>query len=293
MEKIIYNKPAIDVDKQIELLKSRNLIISNIDYAKTILSNITYYRLSSYMKFFQKNNEFYENVKFEDITYLYNFDKDLKSLIFENIRIIEIALRAKICLHMCTNYGSHWFYNANNFKNNDYYTQTLDIFKNEKNISKDTFIKYYFQKYSKPDLPPFWMLSEVLSLGDLSKILKALNYKDVKQISYNLNTEYNIEQVLTNWIHVLATIRNICAHHSRLWNRKLKIRFTTPKKINLWQENQISSNDVYSICFVICLLLKNNPYNNFENKLKQLFEGYQNVDITKMGFPKSWTSFNV
>lgn len=132
MEKIIYNKPAIDVDKQIELLKSRNLIISNINYAKTILSNITYYRLSSYMKFFQKDDKFYENVNFEDITYLYNFDKDLKSLIFENIRILEIALRAKICLHMCTNYGSHWFYNANNFKNDEYYTQTLNIFKNEK-----------------------------------------------------------------------------------------------------------------------------------------------------------------
>ena len=90
-----------------------------------------------------------------------------------------------------------------------------------------------------------------------------------------------------------ATIRNICAHHSRLWNRKLKIRFTTPKKINLWQKNQISSNDVYSICFVMSLLLKNNPYNNFENKLKQLFEEYPNIDITKMGFPKSWNSFNV
>ena len=57
MEEITYNKPAIDVDKQIELLKSRNLIISDIDYAKTILSNITYYRLSSYMKFFQKDDK--------------------------------------------------------------------------------------------------------------------------------------------------------------------------------------------------------------------------------------------
>ena len=89
MDKIIYNKPAIDVTKQIELLKSRNLIISNFEYAKTILSNITYYRLSAYMKFFQVNDKFRDGTTFEDIIYLYNFDKDLKSLIFENIRIIE------------------------------------------------------------------------------------------------------------------------------------------------------------------------------------------------------------
>lgn len=232
MEKVKFNKPALNVDKQIELLKSRGLIIDNIDFAKEILSNITYYRLSSYMKFFQKEDIFNTGTTFQDIIDLYNFDKDLKSIIFESIRIIEISLRTKICLHMCSNYGSHWFYDINNYKSQKDYEKTLEILKNERGLKKDTFIKYYYEKYSEPDLPPFWMISEVLSMGDLSKILSGLNFKDVKQIANSLIPDYYTSPVLTNWIHVLATIRNICAHHSRLWNRQLKIKFSEPQKFH-------------------------------------------------------------
>ena len=111
-----YLKPALLVEKQIELLKSRGLIINDFDFANRILNNITYYRLSSYMKYFQINDKFKPNTVFENIVNLYNFDKELRSIIFENIRLAEISLRAKICLQMCTNYGSHWFYDESNFK---------------------------------------------------------------------------------------------------------------------------------------------------------------------------------
>lgn len=286
VEKVKFDKPALDVDKQIELLKSRGLIIQDIVFTKNILSNITYYRLSAYMKYFQIGDNFNKNITFEDIVNLYNFDKDLKSVIFENIRVIEISLRAKICLHMCSNYGSHWFYDNKNYKSHKDYEKTLEIIENEKGLKKDTFIKYYFEKYSEPDLPPFWMISEVLSMGDLSKILSGLNFKDVKQIANSLTPDYYTSPVLTNWMHVLATIRNICAHHSRLWNRQLKIKFSEPQKIPQWFDNQVKNDNVYAVCFVIALLMKHHPYNNFEQQLKTLFEKYPNVDITKMGFGK-------
>lgn len=243
------------------------------------------------MKYFQIEDSFKSGTTFEDVINLYNFDKDLKSIIFENVRIIEISLRTKICLHMCSNYGSHWFYDINNYKSRCDYEKTLEILENEKGLKKDTFIKYYYEKYSEPDLPPFWMISEVLSMGDLSKILSGLNFKDVKQIANSLTPDYFTSPVLTNWIHVLATIRNICAHHSRLWNRQLKIKFSEPQKIPQWFENDVKNNNVYAFCFVIALLLKNHPYNNFEQQLKTLFEKYPNVHITKMGFSKNWNCF--
>lgn len=240
------------------------------------------------MKYFQINDVFKTNTTFEDVINLYNFDKDLKSIIFENIRIIEISLRTKICLHMCSNYGSHWFYDINNYKSQKDYEKTLEILENERGLKKDTFIKYYYEKYSEPDLPPFWMISEVLSMGDLSKILNGLNFKDVKQIANSLTPDYFTSPVLTNWIHVLATIRNICAHHSRLWNRQLKIKFAIPQRIPQWLENRVGNDNVYAVCFVIALLIKHHPYNNFEQQLKQLFIKYKNMDITKMGFLKSY-----
>lgn len=288
MKKIRYNKPALNVDEQINLLQKRGLIIQDIDYAKNILNNITYYRLSSYMKFFQTKDVYKKETTFEDIINLYNFDKDLKSIIFENIRIIEISLRTKICLHMCSNYGSHWFYDIDNYKSQPDYKKTLEILQTEKELKKDTFIKYYLAKYSKPNLPPFWMMTEVLSMGDLSKILNSLKYKDIKQIANNFNTGYYISPVLTNWIHVLATIRNICAHHSRLWNRQLRIKLTKPQKIPEWYANNIKPDNIFAVCFVIALLMKNNPYNNFEHQLTNLFHKYKNIDYNQMGFSNDW-----
>ena len=287
MEKIKYNKPALNIEQQIELLKSRGLIINDENFAKDILSNITYYRLSAYMKFFQKYDLFSRNTTFEDIVYLYNFDKDLKSLIFENIRLVEISLRTKICLHMCTNYGSHWFYDKNCYKTEKDYYKTLEILENEKGLKKDTFIKYYSEKYSEPALPPFWMLAEVLSMGDLSKILSGINFKDVKAIARSITQDYYIAPVITNWIHVLATVRNICAHHSRLWNRELKIKFAEPQKIPEWKNNNVPNDKLYGIYFVIKLLLENHPCNNFNQQLKELFNNYDKIDYKKLGFVKN------
>lgn len=284
MEKIRFNKPAICVKEQIELLKSRGLIIADENFAERILSNITYYRLSAYMKYFQVNNRFSKNTTFDDIVNLYNFDKELKLLIFEYIRLLEVSLRAKLCLHMCTNYGSHWFYDKKNFKTEKDYRKTLEILENEKGLKKDTFIKYYFEKYSEPNLPPFWMISEVLSMGDLSKILNGLNFKDLKEIAKNLAPDSFVYPVLANWVHVLATIRNICAHHSRLWNRELKIKFSEPQKINEWKDNNIKNDKLSGVCFVLAVLLKNHPYNDFEQRLKELLQKYSNIDVTQMGF---------
>ena len=131
------------------------------------------------------------------------------------------------------------------------------------------------------------MISEVLSMGDLSKILSGLNFKDLKEIAKDLTPNYFTYPVLANWIHVLATIRNICAHHSRLWNRQLKIKFSEPQKINEWQEKNIQFDKLSAVCFVISILLEKHPYNNFNEKLNELFSRYPNIDFTQMGFIKN------
>ncbi len=188
---------------------------------------------------------------------------------------------------MCTNYGSHWFYDKNCYKTEKDYYKTLEILENEKGLKKDTFIKYYSEKYSEPALPPFWMLAEVLSMGDLSKILSGINFKDVKAIARSITQDYYIAPVITNWIHVLATVRNICAHHSRLWNRELKIKFAEPQKIPEWKNNNVPNDKLYGIYFVIKLLLENHPCNNFNQQLKELFNNYDKIDYKKLGFVKN------
>lgn len=125
-------------------------------------------------------------------------------------------------------------------------------------------------------------MSEVLSMGDLSKMLNGINFKDVKIIAKSIALKYYIALVLTNQIYVLATVRNICAHHSRLWNRQLKIKFAEPQKISEWKNQNIVNNKLCAVCFVLALLLENHPCSDFKTELKNLSDCYNKVDLANM-----------
>ena len=82
--------------------------------------------------------------------------------------------------------------------------------------SRDTFIDHYRRKYLDPKLPPIWMVAEIMSLGQLSKWMGNLKLRtDRSAIAkpYGLD-----ESVLVSLAHHLTYVRNICAHHGRLWN---------------------------------------------------------------------------
>jgi len=287
-----FNKRALDYTEQIELLQSRGLIVEDESEAIEFLKYINYYRLSSYMRHYQigQDHKFKEGTCFNDIKNLYCFDRDLKALAFKHIKRIEIALRAVVSHHMTTNYGSHWFYNEVNY---------IEPFKKVALISlirsgiehngryKDTFIKYYYEKYKGPDLPPFWMVVETLSLGELSKILTMLKDSDGKQIAKNFGTQFIL---LKSWIHALTPVRNISAHHSRLWNRRFKIKPKECKKFKCYHDDY-AEESFYAQAIIIYVLMKSiEPYNTFEVELQKLFASYR-MNPNKMGFPQEWKEF--
>ena len=289
-----FNKKSLDYKEQIELLKLRGLIIEDESESAEFLKYINYYRLSSYMRHYQidKDHKFKDGTCFSDITNLYCFDRDLKALTFKYIKRIEIALRAAVSHHMTTSYGSHWFYDDANYI--DPLKKIALVFLIKGAIEhngryKDTFIKYYYEKYHEPDLPPFWMVVETLSLGDLSKILTMLKDSDGKQISKNFGTQFIL---LKSWIHALTPVRNISAHHSRLWNRRFKIKPKECKKFKCYHDDY-AEESFYAQAIIIYVLMKSiEPSNTFEKELQDLFKSYE-INSNKMGFPQEWIGFSL
>lgn len=111
-----YLKPSLSLEDQIKLLESRGLIINNSSFAKHILSNISYYRLSSYFYNFWEDklgHKFFESSKFESIVNIYNFDSELRTICFKAIEAIEVSVRAKLFVFLSHNYGPYWFDNEN------------------------------------------------------------------------------------------------------------------------------------------------------------------------------------
>ncbi len=120
---MIYNKPALSFNDQINLLESRGLTIN--DRTRTIrhLSNVSYYRMSAYMLPFKKRDStgkiidvFLEGTTWDDIYNLYKFDRKLRLLVFDAIERIEIALRTQEIYQLSHKYGSHWQNDQNIFK---------------------------------------------------------------------------------------------------------------------------------------------------------------------------------
>ena len=86
------HKPYLTIDEQIKLLSSdRGLIIDDINKAKEALLNLNYYRLSGYSLTLRKNNKFYKGTHFDDILQIYNFDRDLRVLIFSYLAVVAVV----------------------------------------------------------------------------------------------------------------------------------------------------------------------------------------------------------
>ncbi len=303
-----FNKESLTVEEQLNLLISRNLKVDDFDSAVAILKRVGYYHLSSYMRLFQKDEKhtFYDGVEFANLVNLYNFDSELRHITFKAIEKIEIAYRVAISNIMCKKYGSHWFTKKESFKtqidpktNQDFdYVQICKDIINKEIRKKDdeyaeTFIANYYSKYSEPELPPFWMVVETFTIGSLNKLYQNINPKDKKEIVEYLGFTSDAKFIrFSNWLFALSVIRNICAHHSRLFNRIFRI---SPSKHDKIEEFKGADNNrFYYIAMIInYYLITMAQDNSYENDLQILFNRYKSVDKTKMGFPKDWTVFNI
>jgi abortive infection bacteriophage resistance protein len=295
-----YTKKPLTYEEQLSLLLERGLIINDIKRAKRYLSVISYYRLSAYfLPYSLYNDRFIVGTTFDDILNLYLFDRELRLFVFDAIERIEVSLRAQMVYQLSLKYrDSHWLDKSVLFKPSKInpktrkilhvYQETQDIIeRNKSSMYPEVFIKHYISTYNKPSNPPSWMSIELLTIGELSRLYSALkNNSDKKGIADFYGLHHN---VLSSWLHTLVYVRNICAHHARLWNRDFAIKpdvLLKPKRV--WLDEIFNSNNnrcFYFLSLVKYLLISINPNNHFKEKLIALFEKYPTVPIAYMGIP--------
>lgn len=267
-----YTKPAVTVDRQIEILQERGLSVRQPGRAKRFLEVVSFFRLSIYMRPFQipGNNDhlFKSNSEFKQIVDLYAFDRELRLLVIDAIERVEVAVRASLNNHMSCKYqsdvahsGSHWYLNRRLFKKGyDHQRLISDLeerqakesFQLRRDIdkinrshatdeikqqriaqrTKENYPRFYQQNYQTPALMPGWAMTEELTLGSLSHIYQGL-IKDADRKA--IARRFDIpHEVLASWLHTLNFVRNCCAHHSRLWNRELSVQPKIPHG-ELWE----------------------------------------------------------
>lgn len=288
-----YNKLPRTIPDQILKLKDRGLKFENEPKAANYLSNISYYRLRAYTYPFQNNmvdeHPFNVDVSFEQIISLYVFDRKLRLLIFDAVEKIEIAFRTQIIYHFALTHGSHWQLKPELYRNPMWFANHLDSLQKEIDRSNETFIDHYKTKYTNPTEPPCWMSLEVISMGLLSKIFQNLK-KGPEKNTVTAHFGLTDVSVLENWMLCFSTLRNICAHHGRVWNRRLTpIKLPTCPTNTFLSNKSIYINKLYATVSCIEYVLKIiSPDNTFSKRLKDLMATCPLAQTKEMGFPKNW-----
>jgi abortive infection bacteriophage resistance protein len=299
-----YQKPFLSYEAQVALLKDRGLSFENEEQALKILERISYYRLSSYwhpLLADKKNKKFKENASFGSAFEIYKFDRKLRRIVMAEIEKIEIALRSKIVHILSLSNGSFWLkkhglflkldkyeYLMSDLKKIERYEYLVSNIKREIERSDESLILSFKEKYSN-DIPPAFMIFELITFGTLSRLYERLKSSREKQ---EIADFFGLTHTaFESWLHSLVYVRNICAHHARLWNREMRVspkNLKTPKK--QWLNNkQVPNNRIYFILSMIVYLLNIvNPEHSFKQKLNDLFSKYPNISKFAMGFSDNW-----
>lgn len=309
-----FSKPYLTVAAQIALLKARGLAITDDGRATAALERIGYYRLSGYWYPLRAStgsgaartvlDPFRPGSEFGQIVDLYVFDKKLRLLTLDALERIEVALRTDIALllgqHSPTAHREPALLHGRFTKTllpgksvtgHQVWLTRLD---DTATRSREEFVQHFRSSYSGH--LPIWMAVELWDFGMLSHFLSGMRYQD----QTTLAAKYGLPrpELLTGWVRSLNFVRNVCAHHSRLWNRPLVDQPPLPKRrevplLDHLVADQHLQKRFYAAAAILRYLLHYiNPTSSWANRLAQLIgtlPAAPGISQRHMGLPANWT----
>jgi abortive infection bacteriophage resistance protein len=292
-----FNKTPKSFDEQLDLLIERGLLVSNRSEAIHYLAHINYYRLEAYWLPFEVSrdpHQFKDSASFDTVLNHYLFDRELRLHLLDAIERLEVSFRTQWAYHMSHAYGPHgYLVNKQGLRKDErrFQRDTADIQEHIKR-SDEVFIKHFRDTYDEL-LPPAWVSCEVISLGLLSRLYSNLRaYKVRRAIAATYQFD---ESFLEGFLEHLTYVRNVCAHHSRLWNRHLTKKMPLPKGKPLGLKDNIHIDDIHqtehkiynTLVVIQHLMTVISPKSQWANSLNELIQQYD-IDSKRMGFPSGW-----
>ena len=301
------NKIFKNLDEQIEILKSRNLIINDEEKVKDILLRENYFFINGYRHMFldsEKGKNFLDGTTFEELYATFIFDRNIRNIMFKHLLIIENNIKSIISYQLSKKYG---------FKEKDYLDpknftqdslkvrQVHDILNKMKrqvrlNGRQHSATLHYLSNYG---YIPMWILVKVLSFGIIAELYNILKIDDQEAIAniYGLSTED-----LSTYLYLLANFRNLCAHEDILYDHRTQKEIPNNKyhrmlNISMTEDHyDYGKNDLFAVVIILKQLLTEKEFNEFIREI-----GYEidildgkvntiplNLFLNKIGFPTNW-----
>ena len=304
-------------EEQLEILKSRGMKVGNEQKALDYLERIGYYRLSGYWYPFRKHkvvthgknklgyvrhDDFVENSYFKDAVKLYVFDKKLRLLALDALERIEMAIRVDVahllgekdvCAHENINLFRGNFSkkkDKHGFTPHHYWLQTYN--KYLKRSRRVPFVVHYMDKYGKL---PIWVSTDLWDFGLLSRLFSGMKPDDQDTIAAKYGAVDG--RAFASWLRGLNFIRNVSAHHSRLWNINILERASAIQDDEHWSELNAARPFFYyaimqKLMLVIC------PNSGWGSRFSTLMDEFPDircgeVRLTDFGLPEGWEQWDI
>ncbi len=295
-----YAKPPLSYAEQADqllrrgMVGDRNLIISR-------LRSVSYYRLSGYWYPFRQEDPadptrrldaFRQGTTFEAVWNRYAFDRRLRLLVMDPIERIEIAVRSLLAYHHSHRHGAFAYVtdpgSLASLKRADMRARFLDDLSKQYEHSHEAFVKHFRSKYGdKHSCLPVWMGCEVMSFGGMLTFFRGCQ----PDIRLEIAKPFDVhDTVFDSWLLALNTVRNICAHHGRLWNREIGTKPKIPTRAPAWHTPAAVGNDRIFGVLTLCKwsLDRIAPQSHWADRLRVLLAENPTVPLASMGFPQSW-----
>lgn len=286
-------KRPINIDEQIVQMKKHGMIIANEKSVRDFLANVSYYRFMGYLLQFRKcqgHGELQSNVTFEQCRKIYEFDCELRNLLRRYIEIIEVFYRNRIAycfaLKKCVKSPFMQHYDENNFYNKLGYHEVMQTFDKQEGYYKDSLIvKHHKSKYDGKY--PLWVMTELMSLSNLSKLYCAMYLSDKQEIANVIRGKSVI--TLENRLHCVSVMRNKCAHAARLYNTRFYPPVHFGKKfLRKYPEIKNDSLFAYLLCVLKCLNNEKDKDVMISEIVKLLSEYKDCISLDLLGIPNDY-----
>ena len=295
------------LDEQIEILKTRGLVIVDEGKAKDILLRENYFFVNGYRHLFMKSSKdksFIPGTTFEELYAMFVFDRRVRNIFFKNLLIVENNIKSLISYQLSKKYGykEKEYLNPKNFtKDPIKVRQVHDVLNKVKrqirvNGKQHSATMHYINNYG---YIPLWILVKVLSFGIVGELYDILDDTDQMEIAkiYNLDVES-----LAIYLSILSNYRNLCAHEDILYNHRTQkvipdTRYHYLLNIDMTDEEyNYGKNDLFSVVIIMKQLLTENEFREFINEVGyeiDILEGKTNIlpinnFLNKIGFPDNW-----
>ncbi|MFE4470751.1 Abi family protein [Leifsonia sp. NPDC056824] len=317
------------LDDLVDRLAERGMVIPDRDRALRYLRHIGYYRLSPYAIPFQQSRPDHllrKGTSFDDVLDLYVFDRALRLLVMDALERVEVAVRAALTDHMSTVYEDpFWYTDSDHFHHANKHagllkiirdasdarlravaepvdaaeghpvddTGTLDAEQNSAAVSHRSALEHYLTTYGTPELPPSWLMVETLTIGQLANLYRNLKRRsDRTAVAASMGLT---SPVLESWLQTYVRVRNVCAHHGRLWNVGLGVYPVVPTSRSIaWLRGpdalpERSLKRLYPVLVSLQTILSTvSPRSNWSARLHDLIGTRPAMNLAGMGVPAGW-----